>query len=385
MFQRALSLPTAPKVSFFLWGPRQTGKSSLLKEVYGDTLYYDFLKTDEYTRLAARPSLLREEILARSEKKGVVVLDEVQKVPMLLDEVHWLIENTHYKFAMCGSSARKVRRGAANLLGGRAIRYELHGLVSPEIGRDFDLLRMLKHGYLPRHYLNDSAPRLIQAYVQDYLKEEIAAEGLTRRLPAFVNFLGAAALSDTEILSYSTIARDCGVSNVTVREYFNILEDTMIGRSLAAYTKRPKRRVISSPKFYFSDVGVVNVLAKRRTVEPRSETFGKAFENWVCHELSARKSYADDIDELSYWRLTTGVEVDFIINDVEVAIEAKGTENVTDNHLRGLREIKNEHPKVKNRIVVSLDPRARRTEDGIDILPYREFADRLWNGALFEK
>ena len=378
--ERTLHLPAPPAESFFLWGPRQTGKSSLLRSTYPDAVWYDLLETDLFLRFTERPSLLREELLALG-KPRLVVLDEIQKVPLLLDEVHALIERK-WVFALCGSSARKVRRGHANLLGGRAIRHELFGFVSRELGRDFDLVRMLNHGYLPRHYLGSTPSARLRAYVGDYLKEEIAAEGLIRNLPAFSGFLGAAALSDGELVNFATIARDCGVSGPTVKEYFQILVDTLLGRFLPAYTARPKRRVILSPKFYFADVGVVNLLAKRGTLRPGSELFGKAFENWVYHELSAHRSYSGLHYGISYWRLAGGTEVDFIIDDPLLAIEAKSTSRVQADHLRGLRELAKDHPRMKRKLLVCLEDRPRLTEDKIEILPYATFVQRLWDGDL---
>jgi predicted AAA+ superfamily ATPase len=380
MIQRWLPLPASPTQSFFLWGPRQTGKSSLLKHLYPGALWVDLLKTNEFLRYTNQPFLLREEVQAAAPP--LVIIDAVQKVPLLLDEVHWLIENTATVFGLCGSSARKVRHGHANLLGGRAVRYELYGFVSAELGSAFDLLRMLNHGYLPRHYLSNSPRPLLRAYVDDYLKEEIANEGLVRNLPAFANFLSSAVLSDTELLNYSAIARECGISGPAVKEYFQIVIDTLLGHYLPAYTKRPKRRVIQAPKFYFADVGVVNVLTKRGSLEPGTELFGKAFENWVCHELTAYAAYSERFYELSYWRLASGIEVDFILGDMEGAIEAKGTANISSHHLHGLRELKREYSRVKRRIVVCLTPRARRTEDGIDILPVSSFLAQLWAGEV---
>ena len=382
MLKRRLRLPIPPKESFFLWGPRQSGKSMLLKSIYPDVIWYDLLKTDLYVQLTEKPSLLREELLARkAEKNHFVVIDEIQKVPRLLDEIHWLIENTSFVFGLCGSSARKVRKGHANLLGGRAIRYELFGLVSEELGSRFDLEQIINHGYLPRHYLGLSYEKLLRSYVNDYLKEEIASEALVRNLPAFSNFLTAAALSDTGLVNYSIIARECGVSAPAVKEYFQILDDTLLGRLLQAYQKRPKRRVIGAPKFYFSDVGVVNYLAKRGRLEPGSELFGKAFENWIFHELCSHRSYCGLNYDLSYWRLASGIEVDYILGDMEIALEAKSCSKVTSDHLRGLREIIKDHPKLKRRILVSLEDRARITEDGIEILPYSMFVERLWSGV----
>jgi uncharacterized protein len=367
--------------SFFLWGPRQTGKTSLLRTRYPKAFWVDLLTSDEFVRFTRRPAALREEIAAAGSV-SLVVIDEVQKVPSLLDEVHWLIENRGLVFALCGSSARKVRRGHANLLGGRALRHELLGLVSAEIGSDFDLLRATRQGGLPRHYLRDNPGPLLRAYVADYLKEEIAAEGLVRNLPTFSDFLTAAALADGELVSFSTIARDCQVSPPTVREYFQILVDTLLGRFLPAYTKRPKRRVIQAPKFYFADVGVVNVLAKRGRLEPGSPLFGKALESWIAHELYAYRAYRERFEDLSYWRLAGGTEVDFVIDDVAHAIEVKATANAHAAHLRGLREIARDHPRVKSRTLVCLEARPRRTEDGIDVLPATEFLRRLWGDAL---
>ena len=213
MFERALSLPDAGAETFFLWGPRQAGKSTLLRRRYPDGLWFDLLKADEFRRYVSRPELLREDLeAADADPARQVVIDEVQKVPALLDEVHWLIENRGLRFALCGSSARKVRRGAANLLGGRALRYELRGLTAGEVGDSFDLDRALNHGYLPRIYESGQPRRLLDAYIADYLRQEVAAEGLVRNLPAFSEFLDAAALSDGEPVNYSSVARECGVS-----------------------------------------------------------------------------------------------------------------------------------------------------------------------------
>lgn len=379
MFRRLLDLPKRPKHSFFLWGPRQTGKSWLLRQIYGDANWVDLLKTDDFVRYAHRPALLREE-LEKLPRGTLTIIDEVQKVPMLLDEVHWLIENHGQRFGLCGSSARRVRAGHANLLGGRALRFELLGLVAPEIGHDFDLMRILTAGYLPRHYESDDAAPLLRSYVADYLKEEVAAEGLTRRLPAFTDFLSAAALGDGSLVAYATIARDCGVSAPTVREYYGILVDTLLGRFLPAYTKRPKRRVIQSPKFYFADVGVVNQLARRGTIQPASPSIGAAFENWVHHELCAYRAYREPDLDLSYWRLASGIEVDFILGEMRVAIEAKASERVNDHHMAGLRTVRQEHPKIRRRVLVSMERRSRRTSDGIDILTATDFVAALWAG-----
>ena len=384
MFNRDIDLPAPGEETFFLWGPRQTGKSTLLKQRYPRSRWLDLLRSDEFRRYAANPEFLRQEIEAEGGPGASeqIVVDEIQKVPALLDEVHWLIENRGLHFALCGSSARKVRRGAANLLGGRAIRYELHGLTAGELGNEFDLSRMLNHGYLPRMYEADRPARRLDAYVSDYLKEEVAAEGLVRNLPAFAGFLDAAALCDGEMINFSNIAGDCGVSNPTAKAYFGILEDTLLGRWLPAWRKRRKRRLIHAPKFYFFDVGVVNRLARRGLLVPGSELYGRAFENWVFHELSAFRAYRVPDEELSYWRLAGGTEVDFVLGDMRVAVEAKASARIGSIHLRGLRSLAGEHPEAGRRIVVCLEPRARRTDDGIDILPARDFVRRLRHGDL---
>ena len=383
MFERSLNLPEAGSETFFLWGPRQTGKSTLLRSRYPDAWWIDLLKAEEFRRYLDHPEFLRQELTAAPpDRSRQIVIDEIQKAPALLDEVHWLIENRGLSFALCGSSARKVRRGAANLLGGRAVRYELHGLTAGELGAEFDLDRMLNHGYLPRMYQAERPRRLLDAYVADYLREEVAAEGLVRSLPAFSGFLDAAALSDGEIVNFSNIARECGISSPTVKAYFGILEDTLLARWLPAYRKRRKRRVIGAPKFYFVDVGTVNRLAKRGELAPGAQLYGKAFENWVFHELAACAAYRELDAEMTYWRLPSGIEVDFVFGDMQVAVEAKASARIARDHLQGLRTLVREHPDVGRRIVVCLEPRARRTDDGIDILPAAEFIRRLAAGEL---
>jgi predicted AAA+ superfamily ATPase len=286
-----------------------------------------------------------------------VVIDEIQKVPALLDSVHSLIEDKKIRFALSGSSARKLRRGHANLLGGRALRYELYGLTSVELGEDFNLTRLLNAGYIPDHYIHHDNRRLIESYVSDYLKEEIVAEALVKNLTPFSNFLNLAAIGDTDKVNFATIARECGVSSHTVKEYYEILVDTLLGFWLPSYTKR-------------------------RGLEPGSSLYGKAFENWVAHELRGYNQYKDKFLDLYYWGLSQGTEVDFVINDMEYAIHAKSSTNITSDHLKGLRQIKIDNPKIKNRYLVSLEPKARKTDDGILILPYKHFIKKLWDGDL---
>lgn len=383
MFKRNLPLPAPGEDTFFLWGPRQTGKTTLLRQRYPNARWLDLLKADEFRRYMANPERLREEIEASGKPPGgQIVIDEVQKVPALLDEAHWLIENRGVQFALCGSSARKVRQGAANLLGGRALRFELHGLTAAELGADFNLEKLLNDGYLPRMVEVERPARRLDAYIANYLKEEVAAEGLVRNLPAFSGFLNAAALTDGEIVNFTNIAADCAVSSHTAKGYFQILEDTLLGRWLPAYRKRAKRRLVAAPKFYFADVGIVNRLAHRGSLASGSELYGKAFENWVFHELVACLAYRERDDELAYWRLAGGREVDFVLGDMRLAVEAKASARIVARHLKGLRSLAEDNAHVRKRVVVCLEPRPRRTEDGIDVLPADEFAKQLWQGEL---
>lgn len=380
MFKRILTLKNLGRESCFLWGPRQTGKSTLIKGLFPKNPYYDLLLADQFERLNRNPSLLRQELLADPvKKKYPVIVDEIQKVPLLLDEVQWLMVNKNIPFVLCGSSARKLKRSGANLLGGRAIRFELYPLVYPEIP-GFDLLRALNHGLLPRHYLSENPRLLIQAYVGDYLREEIAQEGLVRNLPLFGRFLEAAAFSNGEIPIFKNIAQDCGVSSPTVKEYFQILVDTLIGRFLPAFQKRPKRRVVQSPKFYFFDVGLSNYLLKREGIPYGGELFGKAFEHFLFQEILAHRHYSQKNYDVSYWRTTSQLEIDFVLGDHEVAIEAKGVKEVSERHLKGLKAFQEEY-RVRKALVVSLDPHPRKTGN-ILIMPWKEFLKNLWDDEM---
>ncbi len=380
--KRLLKIQEASAHSFFLWGPRQTGKSTYLRNRFPEALFIDLLDSQEFRQLTENPGLLRQRI--RSNPAQLVILDEIQKVPALLDEVQRLIVEQKMRFGLCGSSARKVRRGHANLLGGRALRYEMFGLVSAELGSEFDLNRMLNRGHLPVHYFSEEFPALQRAYVGDYLKEEIAAEGLVRNLPSFSQFLDLAAMSDCELVSYSSFARDVGVAVNTVKEYFQILIDTLLCRYVPAYSKNSKRRTILAPKFYFDNVGVVNSLCKRTNIVEKTEVFGKAFENFICHELHAHSSYSQAGYDISFWRLTTGVEVDFILGDMHTAIECKASSKIHGDHLKNIRQLYQDYPKIKRRIVVSLESNSRTTDDNIEIMPVHHFLNALWAGELSE-
>ncbi len=259
----------------------------------------------------------------------------------------------------------------------------MFGFSAYELGSHLDFINLLNRGYLPPVYFSSRPERLLNTYVSLYLKEEIAAEGLVRRLPAYSEFLNMAALSDGGIVNYSTIARDTGVSSETIRGYFEVLTDTLLGSILPSYTRAPKRRTVKAPKFYFTDVGIVNFLARRGKLVPGSELFGKAFENWVFHELCAYDMYEEKFAEFYYWQLASGIEVDFIVNHIDCAIECKSSNRVSSKHLKGLRQLAVDHPEVKKRILVCLDRKDRKTDDEIEILCYESFLSMLWDGRFF--
>ena len=381
MLERILKLQEIKEDSLFLWGSRQTGKSTLLKALFPQARLYDLLKSDVRMALQLRPSLLREECQLLDEGE-LVIVDEVQKVPALLDEVHWLMENRGLRFILSGSSARKLRRSGANLLGGRALRCTLFPLVSAEIP-DFHLHRALNNGMLPRHYLVADPSKRIQSYIGDYLQQEIVEEAVVRQLDAFTRFLQVAALSDTEILNYTNIARDCGLSAKTAKEYFAILDETMLGFFLPAYTRVVKRKLIQSPKFYFFDVAIPNHLLHRRTLQPGTDIYGHALEHLMVQELRAFLSYTFGNDKtMSYWRtLDNRYEVDILIcdaatNHVEVAIEVKSSDHVVSSDTKGLKAFSEEHPDAKL-VMLSMEARPR-VLNGIEIWPVEQFLPRLW-------
>lgn len=365
--------------SCFLWGPRQVGKTTLLHQLFPKALYFDLLDPRLYEEMTLNPSLLKERVLSDTKRVGPVIIDEIQKVPRLLDVVQHLMTKDKIQFVLSGSSARKLVRGAGNLLGGRALRYELHPLVFKEIP-DFDLRRALNHGLLPSHYLDHNPRDLIHAYVGEYLKEEVFAEALTRNLQAFSKFLEAAAFSNGEPVNFTNIASDCGVYGSTVRDYFQILEDTLIGRFLPVYQRRPKRRVTKAPKFYFFDIGIVNFLLKRGVIEQGSEVFGRAFEHFIYQEILSYSHYSRLNYAISFWRTSSQLEIDFVLGDHEVAIEVKATPMAQPKHLKGLKSFREEY-KPKTMLLVSLDASPRLTE-GLEILPWAVFLERLWGGDI---
>ncbi|MBN2536145.1 MAG: ATP-binding protein [Spirochaetales bacterium] len=361
--------------SLFLFGPRQTGKTFYLKQHFPESEFYNLLLSDLFLRLTQRPQLLREELLARGRNlHQPVIIDEIQKLPILLDEIHYLIEEHNIRFIITGSSPRKLLRGGANLLGGRARTRHLFPLVSKEIP-DLDLVRALNYGTIPSIYLSPEPEEDLLAYCGNYLKEEIQAEGAVRRIENFSRFLQTAAIINGEMLKFEAAASDLGMPARTVREYFHILEDTLVGILLKPYRKTKKRKPVSNAKFYFFDTGVSNSLAGRCNIRPKTELFGKALEHFIFTEIRAYLSYKKDRRELSFWHTYTGYEVDFLIGN-EIGIEVKGSETITEKHLKGLLSLSGEIP-LKKKIVVSNEPRPRKIDD-ILILPVPYFLDSLW-------
>jgi len=368
-------LNSLKKKSLFLFGPRQTGKSFLISKSLTEFRVYDLLDSDTYLTLSREPNRLEQEILPHEK---IIIIDEIQKLPFLLDEVHRIIEKYGVHFLLTGSSARKLRRGGVNLLGGRARSRYLHPFIFLELKARFNLLKALNNGLIPSIYLSDSPREDLKAYTGDYLKEEIAAEGLTRNVPAFSRFLQVAAVCNGLLLNYSNISNDAQVPSSTVQEYFQILRDTLIGFDVFAWKKSLKRKPIATSKFYFFDVGVVRYLQNRSGLEEKSPEFGDAFETYIAHELKAFVDY-NNLENLYYWRSKSGYEVDFIIDDT-VAIEVKAKKNVSRRDLRGIFALKEEQ-KIVHYIVVSLENHPR-VVDGIHILPWKDFLLQLWGGAF---
>jgi uncharacterized protein len=371
--ERYLNLPVLlEKKSHFLLGPRQTGKTFLIRHSLKGARVYDLLDTSVYLSLSHHPGRIAQET---TPQDGVVVIDEIQRLPELLNEVHRLIEERGVRFLLTGSSARKLRRGGVNLLGGRARTKHLHPLTYQELGARFDLVRAVDRGLLPSIYFSDDPRADLQAYAGSYLQQEIVAEGVTRNIPAFSRFLRVAALCNGTIVNFTNVANDAQVARTTVYEYFEILKDTLILHELPAWRKSKKRKPLASSKYYFFDVGVVAAL-QGREFRPGTPEFGEAFETYFMHELMSYSNYVSG-EPLSYWRSTSGFEVDFIIGD-HTAVELKAKENLSPQDLKPLLALA-EEKKLKRYLCVSLEPRPRKLS-GVTALPFRQFLDGLWSG-----
>ena len=382
--KRILNIELPWRQSAFLWGPRKIGKSTYLKNRFPHSAIFDFLKTDFFIEVSKNPALIREQILAMDKNilKHPIILDEVQKVPQVLDEVHWLIENKGLRFILCGSSARKLRRGRVNLLGGRAWRYEMFPLVTDEL-KNINLLHALNHGMIPTHYLQDDkeCKKTLKAYIGDYLKEEVFAEGLTRNIPAFSRFFDAFSYSHGEITNYSNIARDCGVDSKTVKEYYQILVDTLLAVRIEPFKKRQSRKIITkAPKYYLFDVGVANYLRKWHLEEEKGEEFGRAFEHFLLMEILAYRGYNDKDFEINFWRTKTGLEVDFVLAGGEIALEIKGANRIDKRDFYALEAFAEEY--LPKRSFIVCNEKDKRLHGKIEIIPWRNFLQELWSGGI---
>ncbi|RIL11991.1 MAG: ATPase [Proteobacteria bacterium] len=377
MYPRLLDLPSLLKEkSHFLFGPRATGKSTLIQSSLSNAQVIDLLHIETYSRLVRNPSQLEELIV---DPNRLVVIDEIQKLPVILDEVQRLIQRKKVRFLLTGSSARKLRHGGANLLAGRAREARLFPLVSPELG-SFDLVQILTNGGLPDLYDSTSPDEDLAAYVDTYLREEIKAEAVTRNVSAFVEFLDALALSNGQELNIEAFASDLQVSPGTVKNYLQILEDTLIGFHLSGYTKTRKRKAIARAKYYLFDLGVRRHLARESAIQFGSKSFGEAFEHFIVLEVRAWNSYGRHRFPLCYWRSTSQFEGDLVVGDT-AAIEIKAAKQVSHKHLKGIRALREERL-LPNYFVVSQDSVRRTTEDGIQIYPWRQFLQDLWGGEL---
>lgn len=392
MFTRQLIIDILDGQSIFLWGARQTGKSQYLLHHYPKSAYFDFLKTKNFLRYQKTPDLFSEDILSLPEAtlQHPIIVDEIQKIPILLNEIHWLIENKKLSFILCGSSARKLKTQSTNLLGGRAWVYHFYPLIFPEVPQ-IDLLKVLQHGLLPKNYLLPPTQVYLslKSYVEIYLTDEIRNEGLVRDLSGFSRFLDIAGLCNSELINFSNIARDCHIDRNTVRDYFQILIDTWLGYYIFPFHKKIKRDlIIATPKFYLFDVGVANYLAARTVTELRGDAAGKSFEHYIFMELWAYKNMHQKRFDIFYWRTKAGHEVDFVIgnnNDARLAIEVKITPTVHKSDLAGLIAFCEEHPKAIG-IVISQDDRERKimiTDNCyIAVIPWRLFLEQWWMGKF---
>ena len=378
MLNRIFQLNNEIDSSIFLFGGRQTGKTTILHQQFPDAIFFDLLNTSVKDRLRRSPVILYETLKDKSAGT-LVIIDEIPEVPELLNEVHRLIVERQLIFILCGSSARKLKRKGHNTLGGRAFPIYLYPLVSAEIP-DFDIDRAVTYGMIPSHYLSRNPSRLLAGYIDIYLKEEIKEEALVRNLDAFHRFLEVAALTDGEIINNNNIAQECGVHATTVSSYFDILEDTLLGYRIPAYTKVMQRRLVQAPRFYYFDIGIVNHLLHRKELLRGTADYGHAFEHLVVQELVAWLHYTHSEEKLTYWRTYTGIEIDVIIGDARVAIEIKSTEEIQNKHLKNLKIFSEEHPQSRL-MMVSLDV-FTRSIGNIECLYVMDFFKRLWSEGV---
>jgi uncharacterized protein len=379
MYERIFDIEDQLDEAMFLFGARQVGKSTLLQDRFKNAVYYDLLIPSIRKSFKRNPDLLREALSSKPEGT-LVIVDEIQKVPELLDLVHWLMVNKGLRFILSGSSARKLKKSGANTLGGRAQPRTLFPLVWKEV-TDFQIDRAVQNGMIPRHYLVEDATDRLEAYVKVYLDEEIRDEAAVQDVDVFERFMEVAAISDGEMLNYSNIASDCGVSAKTVKSYYQILYDTLLGYEIPAYRKVIKRPVVQAPKFYYFDVGLANYLMGRYSLKRGTDDYGHAFEHFVMQEIIAYRGYFRRREEISYWHTYNDQEVDAVIGDAKVAIEIKSSEQVKTSHKKGLKAFKEEHPECRL-ILVSHDPITRVSGD-VELINVSDFLRMLWNGEIF--
>lgn len=373
MYSRLIRPPD--RKSFFLFGPRGTGKTTWVKSVFPSAIYLDLLEAELFNDLLANPQRL-ERFIPRNFKDWVII-DEVQRIPALLNEVHRLIEKYRYKFVLTGSSARKLRRRGPNLLAGRALQYSLHPLTVNELGDDFKLTHSLSYGQLPCVYTEGEPKRYLESYVKAYLEEEVQQEGLTRNLGAFSRFLESASFSQGSVLNISGVARDCGVERKVVENYFGILEDLLIAYRIPVFTKRAKRRLPLHPKFYFFDTGVYRAIRPMGPLDTPEEAQGASLETLLFQELNAVNAYLDLGYKIFYWRTTTNIEVDFVLygNKGIKAFEIKRTGKVSGAMLKGLKAFLKDYPSAKAYFLYG--GQRRLSESGVDIIPLEDALKKL--------
>ena len=379
MYKRIFDIENQLDEAMFLFGARQVGKSTLLKERFPNVIKYDLLKSDLRRRLSRNPESFREALSSKPEGT-LIIVDEIQKVPDLLDEVHWLMVEKKLRFILSGSSARKLKRSGANTLGGRAQPRTLYPLVWPEV-TDFEIDKAVQNGMIPRHYMANNATDRLEGYVNIYLKEEIQEEALVQDIEVFERFMEVAAISDGEMINYENIASDCGIAAKTAKAYFQILKDTLVGFEIPAYRKVIKRKLVQAPRFYYFDVGLTNYLLGRNSLKRGTVEYGHAFEHLVMQEIIAYHGYTRSREAISYWHTYTGIEVDAVIGDAKVAIEIKSSEEIKAKHKAGLKAFKEEHPDARL-ILVSLDPITRISDDK-ELIFVTDFFRMLWNGEIF--
>lgn len=363
-------LPAPPAQSFFLFGPRGTGKTAWLRERFPGAPCFDLLDSATYTELLASPRRLADRIAATH--RGWVLIDEIQRVPELLNEAHRLIEGRRLRFVMTGSSARKLRARGVNLLAGRALTRHMHPLVAAELGADFDLGRALRFGTLPFACTTDRPQDYLASYVSTYLREEVQQEGLTRNLAAFGRFLEAASFSQGSVLNMSAVARECGVHGKVAEAYFAILEDLMIAVRIPVFARRAKRRLVAHPKFYYFDAGVFRAIRPKGPLDAPEEAGGIALETLVLQHLRATNDYGSLGYGLYYWRTAVGEEVDFVLYGERGmrAFEVKSSARLRQEDFRGLHRLREDYPAARGYL---LYPGTRRWhERGVDVLPLHE-------------